>query len=120
MPPVSRGTRPSRPGRRPGFGATSFATAGDVDRRSTPGPHSVRPRSPGAHNGPGGVRLTQAAGDVEDEPRARRAAVEDLLDGLVDVVEGDLGVEDLRQAAAVQREDLLEVVVRADDRPADR
>ena len=53
---------------------------------------------------------------VEDQPRRGCAAVEHLVDRVVDVVERALGVEHLRQPAAVQLEDLLEVVVRADDR----
>src|SRR4051794_22550054 len=73
----------------------------------------------GVSSGVGGdgqwLRESGLAADAEDGARLRGAAVEDLLDGLVDVVERPLAAEDLRQATAVEVEDLLEVVVRADD-----
>src|SRR4051794_7173013 len=59
------------------------------------------------------------AADPEDEPRRRRAAVEDLLDRRVDVVERALFVLEPREPAPVQLEDLFQVMARADDRAVD-
>ena len=65
------------------------------------------------------VRRTRRSGlHAEHEPGRRGAAVEDLVDRDVDVVEIPLGVLDMGQAAPVELEDLLEVVAGADDRAA--
>ena len=95
--------------------------AGGVRRAARPGGAAgllraaLRPRGRGhAPVGRAGVR-----GHPEHEARRRGAAVEHLLDRVVDVVERALRVLERGQPAAVQLEDLFEVVAGADDRAVD-